>query len=224
MGQRRGHDRALHRSQLLALPLLLHQPKSFLAICFGMGTTSCAQPAGIPACRWKAVELVPQVYDCFPMFPDAGHPGRPGSGCTRTTAATQPSGPPLGRDHPGPAAAAWSAGCVNSLLSREFFRLCKGAAERGHHVPVGDAMAWPMDGWSWPPSGCSRTSGSTGSPRYPGLYLVGTRSGKPLDTHRFEALARTRPGRRPERNYDHRSPILPPFQASPCSAPGRWRP
>jgi spermidine synthase len=110
------------------LPLLLHpDPKDVLVICFGMGTTVRSVRVH-KAVECDAVELVPEVFECFPYFHD--------------NAAEVLADPRIhcyaddGRNflllrtkrydviNVDPAPPIWSAGTVN-LYTKEFFELCK---------------------------------------------------------------------------------------------------
>jgi spermidine synthase len=110
------------------LPLLLHPaPKDVLVICFGMGTTvrSVSVHKGVEC---DAVELVPEVIDCFPYFhADAAEVrANPRIRCHvddgRNYLLMRPKLYDMITIDPAPPL--WSAGTVN-LYSREFFALCK---------------------------------------------------------------------------------------------------
>lgn len=58
---------ALETKLMAHLPLLLHKkPQNGLVICFGMGTTF--RSAYLHGIDLKAVELVPNLFKCFPLF------------------------------------------------------------------------------------------------------------------------------------------------------------
>lgn len=122
------------------LPLLLaDSPRNILVICFGMGST-VASASLHPGLDITAVELVPEVYECFGFY----HPGQ-------EEILRRPNVHPLvgdGRNYflltsrtfdvitVDPAPPIYSAGTVN-LYSREFLSLC-----RDHLSPGGVMCLW----------------------------------------------------------------------------------
>jgi len=176
------------------LPLLLHpDPRSFLAICFGMGT-SLRSASRHPGLRCDAVELVPDVLARFPDFhADAAAVAadprvRLYADDGRDFLATRDTRwDVISMDPPPPP---WSAGCA-SLTSREFFALC-----RDHLTADGIMCLWVMPG--------SLSDGRMvvatfrevfpnlwvfGGPVYRGLFLIGMKGTGPLDPRRVLAHA-----------------------------------
>ncbi|MEI6128139.1 MAG: fused MFS/spermidine synthase, partial [Pseudomonadota bacterium] len=110
------------------LPILLHaDPKNILVVCFGMGTTLRSAWAH-KALHCDAVELVPEIFDCFQYFHQNARTIESDSRVQRYAddgrnflmmrskkydVITMDPPPPL-----------WSAGAVN-LYTKEFFALCK---------------------------------------------------------------------------------------------------
>ena len=173
------------------LPLLLHpDPRNILVICFGMGTTlrSAWAHRGL---RCDAVELVPEVYDCFRFF----HPDGPAiladprvrhfAGDGRNFLLMRPQRYDVITMDPAPPL--WSAGTVN-LYTREFFQLC-----RDRLNPGGIMLAWVPGGEF---SEC-RMIMKTFAAVFPnswvygttGLYLIGYNGDQTPDYSRFKAAA-----------------------------------
>jgi predicted membrane-bound spermidine synthase len=107
--------------------LLADDPKRLLVICFGMGTTyhsACLYPE----LRVDAVDIVPEVFDCYEEFhPDAASSlNRPNAyrhvDDGRNYLLTHPDKYDIITIDPAPPL--HSAGTVN-LYTREFFQLCK---------------------------------------------------------------------------------------------------
>jgi spermidine synthase len=107
--------------------LLAEKPQRLLVICFGMGTTfrsACQHPE----LQVDAVDIVPEVFDCFPYFhPDADrYRNRPNSRFHvddgRNFLLTRPEQYDVITIDPAPPV--HSAGTVN-LYTRQFFELCK---------------------------------------------------------------------------------------------------
>ena len=179
------------------LPILLHpHPRSFLAVCFGMGTT-LRSAWTYKDLRCDVVDLVPEVYECFKYFhangpkiladPRVRHfvdDGRNYLLMRRDTydVITVDPSPPT-----------WSAGTVN-LYSREFFALCK-----QHLNAKGLICLWI------PPAQASEVRmimktfmsvfpntyawhGNT----FPGFYMIGLPDGSALDLERFDREDRNR--------------------------------
>ena len=190
-----GMTRLCTETKLMAhLPLLLHpDPRSFLAICFGMGTT-LRSASRHPGLRCDSVDLVPDVLRCFPAFhadaaavaadPRVHLFADDGRNFLATRSARWDV---ITMDPPPPP---WSAGCAN-LTSREFFALC-----REHLTGDGIMCLWVM------PSSLSegRMVVATfrdvfpnlwvfGGPVYQGLYLVGLKGPAPMSTDRILAHA-----------------------------------
>lgn len=107
---------------------LAKDPKRLLVICFGMGTTyrSACQ---YPDLRVDAVDIVPEVFECFSEF----HPDAPRWLNKPNTQRHADDGRNYLLTHPDhqydiitidPAPPLYSAGTVN-LYTKEFFQLCK---------------------------------------------------------------------------------------------------
>lgn len=109
---------------------LVGHPKRMLVICFGMGTTVRSGSLCYPDLEIDAVDIVPEVFDCFGYFhpsPDPRHVlGRPGvrlhSDDGRNYLLAHPDRYDVITIDPAPPM--HSAGTVN-LYTREFFQLCK---------------------------------------------------------------------------------------------------
>lgn len=153
-------------------------PKDFLVICFGMGTT-VKSAAVYPDLNITAVELVPECFDTFPFFHDGAdeilkrknvrlvaNDGRNFLAFTdkKFDVITVDPAPPI-----------WSAGTVN-LYSREFFELCK-----SHLTADGAMCLWFPGGYPEDDLSILKTFASVfpdamvfrGSRGW-GLYFVGT--------------------------------------------------
>jgi spermidine synthase len=178
------------------LPLLLHPaPREVLVACFGMGTTVRSARTH-PKVAIDVVELVPEVYECFPYF----HADGPTVLADPRVRTYVDDGRNFRLMRPktydvitiDPAPPVWSAGTVN-LYTREFFSLC-----RDHLGPEGILCLWV------PPVGVSemRLILRTYLSVFPnthvwrslfgpqvGLYLTGFKTERPLDTSRFRSAA-----------------------------------
>jgi spermidine synthase len=170
--------------------MLADKPKEMLVICFGMGTTARS------ACIYDdlnitCVELVPEVYKCFPYYhPDAqkvisrpnirfvGNDGRNFlllSPDKYDVIIVDPS-PPI-----------YNAGTVN-LYTREFFTLCK------DHLTLGGVMClWFPGGSRQDNLSICKTFYSVFSnmtvwngPRHWGFYLFGTPAPTNVDGSKIE--------------------------------------
>ncbi len=122
------------------LPLMFAKdPKEFLVICFGMGTT-VKSAASYPGLNITAVELVAETFKSFAYF----HPDDPNLLKRNNVRLVANDG----RNHlllsskkydvitVDPSPPIWSAGTVN-LYTREFFQLCK-----DHLNPDGAMCLW----------------------------------------------------------------------------------
>ncbi len=122
------------------LPLLFAKnPKEFLVICFGMGT-SFKSATKHPGLHITSVELVPEAYKAFKFF----HPKAEGILGLENVSAIENDGRNfllLTRKKfdvitIDPAPPIWSAGTVN-LYTKEFFALC-----RSRLTPTGVVCLW----------------------------------------------------------------------------------
>lgn len=128
------------------LPILFHpDPRHLLAICFGMGTT-LRSASRYPGLFCDAVELDPQVLDCFRFFHEDALAVKANPRVNLVAddgrnylLARKTRWDIITIDPPPPS---WSAGTVN-IQSREFFQLC-----RDHLNPKGIMCLWvpPMPG------------------------------------------------------------------------------
>lgn len=122
------------------LPILFAKdPKDFLVICFGMGTT-VRSALLYPDMKVTSVELVPEVYETFKYF----HPGKVNELNNKNVELIVDDG----RNYlqftakkfdcitVDPAPPVWSAGTVN-LYTKEFITLC-----RNHLNPNGAMCLW----------------------------------------------------------------------------------
>jgi len=161
------------------LPLMfVKNPKDFLIICFGMGTT-VKSAALYPGLNITAVELVSECFGNFPYF----HPEAQGLLSRSNIKLTANDG----RNHllftskkydvisVDPAPPIWSAGTVN-LYSREFFELC-----RQHLNPGGAMCLWFPGGTQVENLAVIRTFAQVfpefsiwSGPRAWGFYCIGT--------------------------------------------------
>jgi spermidine synthase len=173
--------------------LLADNPQSMLVICFGMGTTyrSACQHPGL---RVDAIDIVPEVYDCFgDVHADAERwLNRPNAyrhvGDGRNHLLVHPDGYDVITIDPAPPL--YSAGTVN-LYTREFLELCK---ER--LTPGGVCCLWVPPG---PESEIQFVLSSFldvfpdmtlwGGLEFPGFYLVGSRQPLALTASRLAQLA-----------------------------------
>lgn len=173
------------------LPLFfVKDPKDFLIICFGMGTT--VKSASVyPDLNVTAVELVPECFDNFSYFhPEAGdllkksniklvaNDGRNYLLLTshKYDAISIDPAPPI-----------WSAGTVN-LYTREFFELC-----RKHLKPNGVLSLWFPGGTNDDNLAIIRTFCEVfpefsvwAGPRGWGFFCIGTLKEIPLDELRLK--------------------------------------
>jgi spermidine synthase len=110
------------------LPIMMHgHAEKMLVICFGMGTT-VRSAATQPGLEITAVELVPEVYDCFGYF----HSDGPSLWSRPNVHRVVDDGRNYMLMHPGtydlitidPPPPVHSAGTVN-LYTRDFFELCR---------------------------------------------------------------------------------------------------
>lgn len=158
--------------------MLADQPKRMLIICFGMGTTFRSAVKTYPDLRVDAVDIVPEVFDCFGYYhkdaeevlhrPNAHTHADDGRNFLLThrepyDVITIDPAPPL-----------HSAGTVN-LYTKEFFNLCKSRL-----TPGGVMSMWV------PPAPESEVlmimrsfaevfpeGGLWGGLEFPGFYLIG---------------------------------------------------
>jgi len=161
------------------LPLMYTEdPKEFLIICFGMGTT-VKSAAVYNDLSVTAVELVPEAYDAFKYFhPDSQHlfsSGRirciVGDG-RNFLLLTSKKFDVISVD---PAPPVWSAGTVN-LYSKEFFEQCKKRLN-----PGGTMCSWFPGGTESEVKSVLKTFQSVfprtevwQGPHMWGYYLIGT--------------------------------------------------
>jgi spermidine synthase len=175
------------------LPLMFaRDPKEFLVICFGMGTT-VKSAALYPNLSITAVELVPETFDTFKFY----HPGEEEVLKRKNVNLVANDG----RNHlllskkkydvitVDPAPPIWSAGTVN-LYTREFFQLC-----RENLTPDGVMCLWFPGGLPEDGQAILRTfsevfpeSSVWKGPRNWGFYCIGTIRETPWDE--FEKNAR----------------------------------
>lgn len=136
-----GMTRLCTETKLMAhLPLFfVKNPKDFLSICFGMGTT--VKSASVyPQLNITAVELVPECFENFSYFhPEAGDLLKKSNiklvaNDGRNYLLLNPKKYDVISIDPAPPI--WSAGTVN-LYSKEFFALC-----RKHLKPDGVLSLW----------------------------------------------------------------------------------
>lgn len=178
---------------LAHLPLLLHEnPKRILVVCFGMGTTvrSARSHKGVDV---SAVELVPEVYECFPYF----HADAADVLADQRVHHYVDDGRNFLQMRPDtydvividPAPPVWAAGTVN-LYTKEFFEIC-----RDRLTADGITCLWvpPMEATEvlmimktflavFPETYVWRGLGLP----YPGFYLMGLRQPGPIDLARLD--------------------------------------
>ena len=175
------------------LPMqLADDPKEFLAIAFGMGTT-VRSASRYPGVSVTAVDLVPETFDVFPFYhPDAAKVLATGRvhfevndgrnflllSPKRYDVITVDPAPPI-----------WSAGTVN-LYTREFFSLA-----RARLTPGGVMCLWFPGGTQEEVKSLIGTFASVfpettiwSGPHRWGWYLIGTL--KPIDWERYRARLR----------------------------------
>jgi spermidine synthase len=175
------------------LPMqLADEPKEFLAIAFGMGTT-VRSASRYPGVSVTGVDLVPETFEVFPFYhPDAAQVLATGRvhfevndgrnflllSPKRYDVITVDPAPPI-----------WSAGTVN-LYTREFFSLA-----RDRLTPGGVMCLWFPGGTEEEVKSLIGTFVSVfpqatiwSGPHRWGWYLVGTL--KPVDWERFRARLR----------------------------------
>lgn len=171
------------------LPLMFAKdPKEFLVICFGMGTT-VKSAALYPDLNITAVDLVPETFECFKYF----HPKDQDVLKKKNIRLVTNDG----RNHlllspkkydvitVDPAPPIWSAGTVN-LYTREFFQLCKDSL-----TPDGVMCLW-FPGGSTEDNLAILTTFSAvfehmsvwRGPHNWGYYFIGTVKGVPLEQFR----------------------------------------
>lgn len=190
-----GMTRLCTETKIMAhLPILFHpDPKRFLAICFGMGT-SLRSASRYPGLHCDAVELDPQVLDCFRFFHDDAAEVRANprvhlyadDGRNFLT-AREDRWDIITIDPPPPS---WSAGAVN-IQSREFFQLC-----RQHLNEKGIMCLWvppmPLTEGRMLMATFREAFPATlvfRGPQFPGIYLLGlkTPEGNPIEVFRARA-------------------------------------
>jgi len=175
------------------LPLMFaRNPKEFLVICFGMGTTVKSATV-YPDLNITAVELVPETFDTFKYF----HPGAEDVLTKENVHLVTNDG----RNHlllsqkrydvitVDPAPPIWSAGTVN-LYTQEFFQLC-----REHLTSDGVMCLWFPGGLPEDNRAVLRTFSEVfpetsvwKGPHDWGFYFIGTTKEIPWD--KFEQNAR----------------------------------
>jgi hypothetical protein len=174
-----GMTHLCNEAKLMAhLPYLLaDDPHHMLVICFGMGTTyrsACLHPD----LRVDAVDIVPEVFDCFGEFhPDAERwLNRPGAyrhaDDGRNYLLTHPARYDIITVDPAPPL--HSAGTVN-LYTKEFFQLCKDRLTPGGVLSMWIPPAQETEILMIMRSFAEVFPEGTlwGGVEYPGFYLIG---------------------------------------------------
>lgn len=178
-----GMTTLLSEAKLMAhLPMsLISDPKRVLVICFGMGTTvrsASKYPAGDRVVEINAVDIVPNVFDCFKYF----HSDAAQIASLPNVHLYADDGRNFLLTHQGlhdvitidPAPPLHSAGTVN-LYTQEFFELCKSKLARNGVISMWLPPAPLSESLMIMKSFVNAVPGATlwGGLGFSGFYLIG---------------------------------------------------